>query len=160
SFVASSASALEAQARRVSFRSAIGRAVTSANPSLYPRGDSARPGQLPLCAGWPGLTDFQWLHTLRNNARPAVPAHGHTVEDIGHSHRRLRVRGRAQWGVLTQLLEQRNQAAKVDVVQRSLALVHDVEGTRASTEDGDKQVQRGQRLLAAGEQAQALALLV
>ena len=70
------------------------------------------------------------------------------------------------WWVMTiscdcapQLLEQPDQPAQVDVVERRLHLVHHVERRRPGPEDRHQHRDRGQRLLAAGQQRQPLDLL-
>src|SRR5207253_10209910 len=51
------------------------------------------------------------------------------------------------------------EAIEVEVVERRLDLVEDVEGTRAREEHREQERERGQRLLAAGEQGQAFGRL-
>ena len=53
---------------------------------------------------------------------------------------------------LLQLLENRQQARQVHVVQGGLDLVHDVEGGRARLEDRDQERDRGQGTLATRQQ--------
>ena len=51
------------------------------------------------------------------------------------------------------------EAVDVEVVERGLDLVEDVERARPGEEDGEQERERGHRLLAAGEQRQALGRL-
>ena len=55
--------------------------------------------------------------------------------------------------------QQRQEAVEVEVVERGLDLVEDVERARAREEHGEQERERGHRLLAAGEQRQALGRL-
>ncbi len=55
--------------------------------------------------------------------------------------------------------QQRQEAIEVEIVERRLDLVEDVEGARAREEHREQERQRGHRLLAAGEQRQALGRL-
>ena len=60
---------------------------------------------------------------------------------------------------LTQVLEDREQAAEVGVVEGGLDLVHDVERARPRLEDRDEQGDGGERALPSAEEREALDLL-
>ena len=64
-----------------------------------------------------------------------------------------------QLRLAAQLLEQPEQPAQVHVVERGLHLVHHIERRRPRPEDRHQHRDRGQRLLAAGQQRQPLDLL-
>ena len=70
--------------------------------------------------------------------------HGDAVEGVGDLHGAFLVRDDQQLALLPQLLEERNQAAEVDVVQGGLDLVHDVEGRGPGAEDRAEHGHRGQ----------------
>ena len=55
--------------------------------------------------------------------------------------------------------QEREEAVDVEVVERGLDLVEDVERARPGEEHGEQERERGQRLLAAGEQREALGRL-
>ena len=79
---------------------------------------------------------------LGDHRRDAV-AHGDAVEGVRDLHRALLVRDDNQLRGLLQLLENRQQARQVHVIQGSLDLVHDVERGRARLEDRDQERDRG-----------------
>ncbi len=98
-------------------------------------------------------------HALRDHRGDAVVAHRDAVQRVGDLHRRLLVGDDDQLRRLAQLLEQPDQPAQVDVVERGLHLVHHVERRRPRPEDRHQHRHRGQRLLATGQQRQPLDLL-
>jgi isopentenyl-diphosphate delta-isomerase len=70
---------------------------------------------------------FLAAHALRDHRGDAVVAHGDAVQRVGDLHRRLLVGDDDQLRLLAQLLEQPDQPAQVDVVERGLDLVHHIE---------------------------------
>ena len=54
-----------------------------------------------------------------------------------------------QLRIVTELVDQPEEAVEVDVVERRLDLVHHVEGRRTTAEHGEQEGQRGQRPLTA-----------
>ena len=91
-----------------------------------------------------------------DHARDPVAAHAHAVERVGGVHRALLVRDDDELGAVRVALHELEEAVDVDVVERGLDLVEDVERARPREEDGEHERERHQRLLAAGEQRQSL----
>src|SRR5690606_7389618 len=99
------------------------------------------------------------VQPLADDGGHTVAAHRHAVQGVGDLQRPLLVRDDDQLGVLAQLREDLQQPAEVDVVERRLDLVHDVERAGSRLEDRDQQRDGGQRPLAAREQREPLDLL-
>src|SRR5690606_11532537 len=89
------------------------------------------------------------VHALADHGRHAVAAHRHAVQRVGDLHGALLVRDDDELRVLLELAEDLQEPAEVDVVERRLDLVHDVERRRAGLEDRDEERDRGERALAA-----------
>ena len=89
----------------------------------------------------------------------AVAGHRHAVERVGGLHRALLVRDHDELRAVRGTAQEREEAVDVEVVERRLDLVEDVERARPGEEDGEQEGERSQRLLAAGEQRQALGRL-
>jgi hypothetical protein len=64
------------------------------------------------------------------------------------------VRDHDELAVVAVLAQQRDQAIDVDVVERGLGLVEDVERARLREEDAEEEGQRDERALSAGEQCE------
>src|SRR4051812_18712610 len=92
----------------------------------------------------------------RDDLRDAVAGHRDAVERVGGLHRALLVRDDDELGAVAERPQHLEEAVDVEVVERGLDLVEDVERARAGEEHREQERQRGHRLLAAGEQRQAL----
>src|SRR5204863_4256823 len=77
-----------------------------------------------------------------DDLRDAVVAHRDAVEDVSRLHRALLVRDDDELGALRVAAQQAEEAVDVEVVERRLDLVEDVEGTRARQEDAEQESQR------------------
>ena len=84
-----------------------------------------------------------------------VGAHRDAVERVGGLHRPLLVGDDDELRAVGEAAQELDEAADVRVVQRRLDLVEQVERRRPREEDREQERDRGQRLLAAGEQRQA-----
>src|SRR5512132_1716300 len=96
---------------------------------------------------------------LANDGGDSVITHRGAVERVRDLHRPLLVGDDDELTRLAEFLEDREQAPEVDVVERSLHLVEDIERARTGLEDGYQQRNRDERALSAGEQRQPLDLL-
>ena len=92
----------------------------------------------------------------RDDLGDAVVAHRDPVQRVGRLHRALLVGDHDELRALGVAAQQAQEAVDVEVVQRRLHLVQHVERARAGQEDREQEGQRGQRLLAARQQRQAL----
>src|SRR6478736_6176420 len=102
-----------------------------------------------------------WLlgEPLADDGCDAIAAHGYTVQGVGDFHRALLVSDDDELGVIAQLAEDLDEAAEVDVIERGLDLIHDVERAGAGLEDRDEHRDGGEGTLASGKQRQPLDLL-
>src|SRR5829696_3014012 len=92
----------------------------------------------------------------RHHAGDSVTAHAYAVQRVGGIHRALLVRDDDELRAVRVALYELEEAVDVDVVERGLDLVEDVERTRPGEEDGEHEGQRDERLLAPGEEREAL----
>src|SRR3954452_10629526 len=95
----------------------------------------------------------------RHDLRYAVIGHGYAVQRIRRVHRALLVRDDDELRAVGVAAQQREEAVDVEVVERGLDLVEDVERARLGQEDREEEGDRGHRLLAAAEQREALGRL-
>ena len=95
----------------------------------------------------------------RDHLRDAVAGHRDAVQRVGGLHRALLVGDDDELRAVRERAQEREEAVDVEVVERGLDLVEDVERARPGEEDGEQERERGQRLLAAGEQREALGRL-
>ena len=125
-------------------------------------GGSRRPSGRPLRLAC-GLSAASRLRARRQPARDdlgdAVAGHRDAVQAVGRLHRALLVRDDDELRAVGEAAQEREEAVDVEVVERGLDLVEDVERARPGEEDGEQERERGQRLLAAGQQRQALGRL-
>ena len=96
------------------------------------------------------------LQLARDHPRDAVAAHAHPVEAVGGVHRALLVGDHDELGAVAVAADELEEAVDVEVVQRGLDLVQDVERARPGQEDGEHEGQGDEGLLAAGEQREPL----
>ena len=89
----------------------------------------------------------------------AVARHRDAVQAVGRLHRALLVRDDDELRAVGEAAQEGEEAVDVEVVERGLDLVEDVERARPGEEDGEQERERGQRLLAARQQRQALGRL-
>ena len=92
----------------------------------------------------------------RDHLRDAVAAHRDAVQPVGGLHRALLVGDHDELRAVGVAAQQRQEAVDVEVVERGLDLVEDVERARPREEHGEQERQRGHRLLAARQQRQPL----
>src|SRR3954452_24025216 len=92
----------------------------------------------------------------RDDLRHAVVAHRHAVERVGGVHRALLMGDDDELRALRVAAQEREEAVDVEVVERGLDLIEDVERTRPRQEDSEQEGDRGHRLLAAREQREPL----
>src|SRR5262249_31786959 len=95
----------------------------------------------------------------RDQLRHAGLLHRHPVEAVGDLHRLAVVGDENELGVLLHALEHLDEAADVGVVERRVDLVEQAERARAVLEDGEHQRHRGEGLLAARKELNALQAL-
>src|SRR3954467_6838491 len=95
----------------------------------------------------------------RNDLRHTVIGHGYAVQRIRRVHRALLVRDDDELRALGVAAQEGEEAVDVEVVERSLDLVEDVERARLGQEDREEEGDRGHRLLTARQQRQALGRL-
>src|SRR5918999_3293831 len=112
--------------------------------------------QVRVTRGSLGCHVARALEAARDHAGDAVAAHAHPVERVGGVHRPLLVRDDDELGPVRVAADQLEEAVDVDVVERGLDLVQDVERARPGQEDGEHERQRHERLLAARQQRQPL----
>src|SRR5438067_3252771 len=91
--------------------------------------------------------------------RDAVAAHRDPVQDVGGLHRALLLRDHDELRTVRVPAQQRDEAAAVRVVERSLDLVEQIERTGPGEEQGEEERDRAERLLAARQERQPLHLL-
>ena len=92
----------------------------------------------------------------RDHLRHAVAAHADAVEAVGRVHRALLVGDDDELGAVGVAAHELEEAVDVEVVERGLDLVEDVERARAREEHGEHERERDERLLAARQQRQPL----
>src|ERR687895_2077474 len=112
--------------------------------------------QVRVTRGSLGCHVARALEAAGDHAGDAVAAHAHPVEGVGGVHRPLLVRDDDELGPVRVAPDELEEAVDVDVVERGLDLVQDVEGARAGQEDGEHERQRDEGLLAARQQGQSL----
>ena len=88
-----------------------------------------------------------------------LPAMDTPYKRVGGLHRALLVGDDDELRAVGEPAQDLQEAVDVEVVERGLDLVEDVERARPGEEDGEQERERGHRLLAAGEQRQALGRL-
>ncbi len=126
---------------------ATGRATIAARPLRRPR------RLLDLGAAALGR------QAAREHLGDAVAAHRDAVEPVGGLHRALLVGDHDELRAIGVAAQQRQEAIEVEVVERRLDLVEDVEGAGPRKEDREQEGERRHRLLTAGQQRQALGRL-
>src|SRR3954453_8775084 len=90
----------------------------------------------------------------RDDLGDPVAAHADAIEDVRRVHRPLLVRDHDELRALGEPAHEPQETVDVDVVERRLDLIEDVEGARPGHQNGEDEGQRDQRLLASGEQRQ------
>src|SRR5215212_1106868 len=85
----------------------------------------------------------------RHDLRDPVAAHAHAVEHVGRVHCPLLVRDDDELGPVRVPVDEAEEPVYVEIVQRRLDLVEDVERARPSQEYGKHEGERDERLLAA-----------
>src|SRR5215218_2465245 len=88
--------------------------------------------------------------------RHAVARHGDPVEAVRRLHGALLVGDHDELRAVGEAAQDAEEAVDVEVVERGLDLVEDVERARPGEEDREQERERGQRLLTAGQQRQPL----
>src|SRR5918999_27357 len=112
--------------------------------------------QVRVTRGSLGCHVARALEAAGDHAGDAVAAHAHPVEGVGGVHRPLLVRDDDELGPVRVAADQLEEAVDVDVVERGLDLVQDVERARPGQEYGEHERQRHEGLLAARQQRQPL----
>src|SRR4051794_16475468 len=91
----------------------------------------------------------------RDDLGDTVVTHRDAVQGVGGLHRALLMGHDDELGAVGVPAQEIEEAGDVEVVERGLDLVEDVEGARPGEEDREQEGDRGHRLLAAREQRQA-----
>src|SRR6266540_7447466 len=101
------------------------------------------------------LPDPDLGQSLRDYRGGAIVAPGYSVQHVGHLHRPLLMRDDQDLGVLGEAPHQLQEPVEVDIVERRLDLVHQIERARSGLEDGEQEGQRGRRALPSGQERQS-----
>src|SRR5215207_1777872 len=112
--------------------------------------------RLPAGSGGRFVRRSRRRQAARDHLGDAVAGHRDAVEAVGGLHRALLVRDDDELRAVGEAAQQRQEAVDVEVVERRLDLVEDVERARPGEEDREQEGERGHRLLAARQQRQPL----
>src|SRR5215207_1932436 len=112
--------------------------------------------RLPAGSGGRFVRRSRRRQAARDHLRDAVAGHRDAVEAVGGLHRALLVRDDDELRAVGEAAQQRQEAVDVEVVERRLDLVENVERARPGEEDREQEGERGHRLLAARQQRQPL----
>src|SRR5829696_5132252 len=112
--------------------------------------------RLPARSGGRFVRRSRRRQAARDHLGDAVAGHRDAVEAVGGLHRALLVRDDDELRAVGEAAQQRQEAVDVEVVERRLDLVENVERARPGEEDREQEGERGHRLLAARQQRQPL----
>src|SRR5215207_4465222 len=112
--------------------------------------------RLPAGSGGRFVRRSRRRQAARDHLRDAVAGHRDAVEAVGGLHRALLVCDDDELRAVGEAAQQRQEAVDVEVVERRLDLVENVERARPGEEDREQEGERGHRLLAARQQRQPL----
>ena len=103
----------------------------------------------PFCSG---SSSGQSSNRIGKQPADAALLHRHAPQPVGRGHRPLLVRDDDELAPVEELAQHAREAGRVRLVERRVHLVEDAERARLAPEDREQERDRGERLLAAGEE--------